>query len=64
MTRLIQKDTLPPRMSCATGMKPKGKKKKKTLVMEQKVHLFKYLSEQRVAEGCNAVGDAGADECA
>lgn len=60
MTRLIQKDTLPPRMSCATGMKPK----KKTLVMEQKVHLFKYLSEQRVAEGCNAVGDAGADECA
>lgn len=32
--------------------------------MEQKVHLFKYLSEQRVAEGCNAVGDAGADECA
>lgn len=63
MTRLIQKDTLPPRMSCATGMKPKGKKNK-TLVMEQKVHLFKYLSEQRVAEGCNAVGDAGADECA
>lgn len=63
MTRLIQKDTLPPRMSCATGMKPKGKKKT-TLVMEQKVHLFKYLSEQRVAEGCNAVGDAGADECA
>lgn len=62
MTRLIQKDTLPPRMSCATGMKPKGKKKQNT--MEQKVHLFKYLSEQRVAEGCNAVGDAGADECA
>lgn len=61
MTRLIQKDTLPPRMSCATGMKPKGKK---TLVMEQKVHLFKSLSAQRVAEGCDTVGAAGADECA